>query len=100
MVWIIGRSKRVTCKLVKSRFSAQKNAQKTQSKLNGFIKIGPPRFELGTSYTPCKRATRLRYGPYFYWYVKLVIIILYASFNFFQICVADALLISQYQQYE
>ena len=25
--------------------------------------VGPPRFELGTSSTPRKRATRLRYGP-------------------------------------
>ena len=25
--------------------------------------VGPARFELATSYTPCKRATRLRYGP-------------------------------------
>ena len=25
--------------------------------------VGPARFELATSCTPCKRATRLRYGP-------------------------------------
>ena len=25
--------------------------------------VGPPRFELGTSSTPRKRATRLRHGP-------------------------------------
>ena len=25
--------------------------------------VGPERFELSTSCTPCKRATRLRYGP-------------------------------------
>ncbi len=25
--------------------------------------VGPPRIELGTSCTPCKRAPRLRYGP-------------------------------------
>jgi hypothetical protein len=25
--------------------------------------VGPVRFELTTSCTPCKRATRLRYGP-------------------------------------
>lgn len=25
--------------------------------------VGPGRFELPTSCTPCKRATRLRYGP-------------------------------------
>ncbi len=31
---------------------------------NGRFKmVGPVRFELTTSCTPCKRATRLRYGP-------------------------------------
>ena len=37
-------------------------AQDAKSLLLGNL-VGPPRFELGTSSTPRKRATRLRYGP-------------------------------------
>ena len=38
--------------------------QKTADmKTTDFKMVGPVRFELTTSCTPCKRATRLRYGP-------------------------------------
>lgn len=49
-----------------------------------FIMVGPPRIELGTSCTPCKRATRLRYGPKIK-YVKLLLYHGLASF-FLQLC--------------
>lgn len=43
--------------------------------------VGPPRIELGTSCTPCKRAPRLRYGPKIKYY-RLPKCYILASFFF------------------
>gem|GEM_PF-2345140 len=58
-----GCGQRNRCTIVVECLRSSLDKKTADMKPAVFKMVGPVRFELTTSCTPCKRATRLRYGP-------------------------------------